>query len=239
MQARRFPNKPLVDVCGVPMVMRVYKQAVKANIGDVIVACGDKIIYDTVIQHGGIAVMTDRDLPSGTDRIYQAISRLGDSVDTVLNVQGDIPTISPAVIIAVHEALQSGNYDMATACAKIVKHSEIHNPNVVKAYGNFTEGDFTKGDFNKGTITTATAFLRTAQGSAPFYHHIGLYGYTMDALARFVALPPSKNEITHKLEQLRAVDAGFKIALQLVDDVPFGVDTPADLQAVRNFLQNP
>ena len=229
MQASRFPNKPLADILGMPMIIRVMQQAKRANIGEVVVACGDQIIYDTVVQHGGIAVLTDADVPSGTDRIYQALTKLGDSVDTVINVQGDIPTIAPSVIQAVADVLQTGDFDMSTACAEIITADDIHNPNVVKAYGDFT---------NSTPITTATAFLRTATGDPPFYHHIGLYGYTADALKRFVSLPPSQNEITHRLEQLRAMDAGFKIALCVVDDVPLGIDTPDDLHMVCNVLQN-
>lgn len=228
MQATRFPNKPLVDICGVPMIVRVMYQAQQAGFGDVVVACGDKQIYDVVVAHGGVGVLTDTDLPSGTDRIYQALERLGDSVDHVINVQGDIPTVSPDVIVSVYNALNdTGDADMSTACTRITHAQDLENPNVVKAYG----------DFSTSHITTARGFLRTVQGQSPFYHHIGLYGYTTDALHRFVSLPPSHNEIRHSLEQLRAMDAGFCIRMCLVDDVPYGVDTPEDVLVIQKMLQ--
>ncbi len=228
MQATRFPNKPLADILGIPMIIRVMYQAQLANIGDVVVACGDQIIYDTVVQYGGTAVLTDNALPSGTDRVYQALQKLGDSIDTVINVQGDIPTVAPSVIRTVSDAVQGGDFHMSTACAEITDPAEIHTPHVVKAYGNF----------NGERITPATGFLRTAEGMPPFYHHIGLYAYTADALQRFVRMPPSVNEVKHRLEQLRAMDAGFKIALCRVEDVPLGIDTPQDLQTVCDVLQN-
>ena len=226
LQATRFPNKPLADICGVPMIMRVYNQSVLANIGHVWVAGGDQEIIDTVTKAGGNAILTDNNLPSGTDRIYQALNKIGSSVDNIINVQGDIPTIDPSIIKMVANGLYSGA-DITTACTQITNIDDIKNPNIVKAYA----------DFSNSNIATATAFKRTADGDAPFYHHIGLYGYTTDSLRKFVQMPPSENEKIHKLEQLRAMDAGMRIDVCKVDKVPLGVDTPEDLQKVIHFLE--
>ncbi len=225
MQATRFPNKPLVDIDGTPMILRVYNQAVKANIGDVWVAGGDTEIVNCVKNMGGNAILTDNDLPSGTDRIYQALNRIGTSVDTIINVQGDIPTVNPSVITTVANILKDGA-DITTACALITNEDEINNPNIVKVYADFTKNN------------TASAFKREATGEAPFYHHIGLYGYTADSLKKFISLPQSQNEIINKLEQLRAMDNGMRIDVCCVDDVPFGVDTPEDAKKVIEFLQS-
>ena len=225
LQATRFPNKPLANICGVPMIMHVYNQAVKSGVGDVWVAGGDEEIIQCVERLGGKAVLTDSALPSGTDRIYQALTKIGESVDTVINVQGDIPTVEPMVIKTVADALAHGA-DITTACACIKDTDEINNPNVVKAYA----------DFSTSSIATATAFTREAIGEAPFYHHIGLYGYTASSLTKFVSLSPSENEIKHSLEQLRAMDAGMRIDICKVDDVPVGVDTPEDLEKAIAYL---
>ena len=225
LQATRFPNKPLADICGVPMIMHVYNQAVKSGVGDVWVAGGDEEIIQCVKRLGGKAIITDSALPSGTDRVYQALTKIGESIDTVINVQGDIPTVDPMVIKTVAQALVHGA-DITTACAYIKDAHEINNPNVVKAYA----------DFSTSCVATATAFTREAIGEAPFYHHIGLYGYTASSLTKFVSLSPSENEIKHNLEQLRAMDEGMRIDICKVDDVPLGVDTPEDLEKAIAYL---
>ena len=218
LQAVRFPNKPLADINGKPMIVRVMEQAQKANIGEVVVACGDVEIYDAVVAHGGNAVMTDNDLPSGSDRIYQAYEKLGRGYDNIINVQGDVPTIDTETIKVVAGALDS--CDISTAVSEITDKSEIENPNVVKCYADFAECD----------IATATDFNRDAVGGEPYYHHIGIYGYRTEALKKFVSLPPSENETSRKLEQMRAMDNGMKINACLVNEIPVGIDTPNDLE---------
>lgn len=223
MQATRFPNKPLADIKGKPMIVRVMEQALKSDIGEVYVACGDTEIFDAVKSHGGNAVMTDNDLPSGTDRIYQALTKIEKDVDNVINVQGDVPTVDVETIRAVANALNDS--DISTACAEITDTDEINNPNVVKCYA----------DFNAGNIARATDFKRDAVGNAPFYHHIGIYGYRIDALKQFISLPPSENEKSRSLEQMRAMDNGMTINACLVNEIPVGIDTPEDL---NKLLEN-
>ena len=218
LQATRFPNKPLADINGKPMIVRVMEQSVKAGIGEVVVAAGDVEIYDAVMESGGNAIMTDNDLPSGSDRIYQAYEKLGKVYDNIINVQGDVPTIDTGTIKAVANALESS--DISTACAKITDKSEIENPNVVKCYADFSSSD----------IATATDFNRNAVGGEPYYHHIGIYGYKVNSLKKFVSLPPSENEKFRKLEQMRAMDNGMIINACLVDEIPVGIDTPSDLE---------
>ena len=218
LQATRFPNKPLADINGKPMIVRVMEQSAKAGIGEVVVACGDVEIYDAVLEFGGNAVMTDNDLPSGSDRIYQAYEKLGKVYDNIINVQGDVPTIDTATIKAVADALAT--CDVSTACAKITDKSEIENPNVVKCYG----------DFSGGNIAPASDFNRSAVGGEPYYHHIGIYGYKANALKKFVSLPPSENEKIRKLEQMRAMDNGMTINACLVNEIPVGIDSPTDLE---------
>lgn len=221
LQATRFPNKPLVDINGLPMIVMVAKQAEKANIGEVVVACGDVEIFDVVKQHGINAIMTDNDLPSGSDRIYQALTKLEEKFDNIINVQGDVPTINPETIKIVANALnQDDKVAVSTACAKITDKSEINNPNVVKCYA----------DFSNGKIAQATDFNREAIGNEPFYHHIGIYGYKSHGLEQFINLKPSKNEIKRKLEQMRLIDNGLIINACLVDEIPIGIDIAQDLE---------
>jgi len=221
LQATRFPNKPLADINGLPMIVVVAKQAKKANIGEVIIACGDIEIFDIVKQHGINAIMTDNNLPSGSDRIYQALTKLEEKFDNIINVQGDVPTINPETIKVVANALnKDNNIAVSTACAKITDNSKINNPNVVKCYA----------DFSNGNIAQATDFNRKPIGCKPFYHHVGIYGYKSCGLEQFINLKPSKNEIERKLEQMRLIDNGFIINACLVDEVPIGIDIPQDLE---------
>ncbi len=230
MQALRFPNKPLVDIDAIPMIIRVMRQAIKAHIGQVWIAAGDEIIAQTVKKHGGNAVLTENNLPSGTDRIYEALKKIekieNQTFDNIINVQGDVPTICPQVIKTLNNALNLNNADITTACAKITKQAEINNPNVVKAYAKFN-----------GKIARAISFRREAVGEPPFYHHIGIYGYLAKSLEKFVSLKQSQNEIKYKLEQLRALDAKMSIDICLVSHVPIGVDSPSDVKLVKQYLQ--
>jgi 3-deoxy-manno-octulosonate cytidylyltransferase (CMP-KDO synthetase) len=230
MAATRLPGKPLLDIAGLPMIVHVLRRAEAARIGRVVVATDAPEIADTVTAHGGEAVMTRADHPSGSDRIFEALEALDGAgqIDTIINVQGDLPTIEPADIRAVLAPLDDASVDIATLAAVIRKDEEHTNPNVVKVIGSPLSATRLRALY----FTRATA----PYGDGPRYHHIGLYAYRRPALARFVALPPSPLEIREKLEQLRALEAGMRIDVTVVDTVPLGVDTPHDLETARHML---
>ncbi|WP_417833338.1 3-deoxy-manno-octulosonate cytidylyltransferase [Thalassospira xiamenensis] len=230
MASTRLPNKPLADIHGEPMIVHVWRRATEAGIGPVIVACAEKEIADAVTAAGGIAVLTDPDLPSGSDRVHQALQSFDPDgkYDAVVNVQGDLPTIDAADIRAVFDPLVDPNVDIATLAAEITRQEERTNPNVVKAVAAFGAGRVARALY----FTRATA----PHGDGPLYHHIGLYTYRRAALDRFVSLPPAELEKREKLEQLRALENGMVIAVALVNGVPLGVDTPEDLERARLVL---
>ncbi|HEY0331062.1 MAG TPA: 3-deoxy-manno-octulosonate cytidylyltransferase [Rhodopseudomonas sp.] len=230
MAATRLPGKPLLEIAGLPMIVHVLRRAEAAAIGPVAVATDTAAIADVVRAHGGRVVMTSADHPSGSDRIFEALRKLDPDgrVETVVNLQGDFPTIRPDNIRAVLEPLADPAVDIATLAAEIHTEEESLNPNVVKVIGSAL------GDRRLRALyfTRATA----PWGEGPRYHHIGLYAYRRKALQRFVALPPSPLECREKLEQLRALEAGMRIDVGIVDTVPRGVDTAADLETARRVL---
>lgn len=230
MAATRLPGKPLLDIGGLPMIVHVLRRATEAQIGRVVVATDAPEIARAVTAHGGEAVMTRADHPSGSDRIFEALQTIdgaGD-IETVINVQGDLPTIEPAAVRAVLSPFDDPQVDISTLAAVIAKDGEHTNPNVVKVIGSPLNPTRLRALY----FTRATA----PYGDGPRYHHIGLYAYRRSALARFVALPPSPLEIREKLEQLRALEAGMRIDVAVVDTVPLGVDTPHDLETARTML---
>lgn len=232
LPATRLPGKPLADIHGVPMIVHVWRRAVAAGIGPVVVAAGDAEIAEAVIAHGGSAVLTDPDHPSGSDRVWEALEKVDPErqFGAVVNVQGDLPTIDPAIIRAVFEPLDHPGVDISTLVAEITIEEERSNPNVVKAVVGFADD---------ARIGRALYFTRATApwGDGPHYHHIGLYGYRRDALRRFVGLRQGVLERREKLEQLRALENGMRIDAALVDTVPLGVDTPADLDRAREMLK--
>ncbi|MBN9584665.1 MAG: 3-deoxy-manno-octulosonate cytidylyltransferase [Afipia sp. 62-7] len=230
MAATRLPGKPLLDIGGLPMIVHVLRRATEAQIGRVVVATDAPEIARAVTAHGGEAVMTRADHPSGSDRIFEALQTIDGAgeIETVINVQGDLPTIEPAAVRAVLSPFDDPQVDIATLAAVITKDDEHTNPNVVKVVGSKLGPARLRALY----FTRATA----PYGDGPRYHHIGLYAYRRSALARFVALPPSPLEIREKLEQLRALEAGMRIDVAVVDTVPLGVDTPHDLETARTML---
>jgi 3-deoxy-manno-octulosonate cytidylyltransferase (CMP-KDO synthetase) len=228
LASTRLPNKPLAEIGGLPMIVQVLRRAEEADIGPVIVACGDAAIAEAVVAAGGRAVMTRPDLPSGSDRVYEAVQLFDPdgAHDAIVNVQGDLPTIPPAAVRAVFEPLARPGVDIATIVAEITDPAERDDPAVVKAVLSLGPGE---------RVGRALYFSRlpVPGGEGPLYHHIGLYAYRREALARFVALPPGMLEQREKLEQLRALEAGMRIEAGLVDTVPLGVETPADLARAR------
>jgi 3-deoxy-manno-octulosonate cytidylyltransferase (CMP-KDO synthetase) len=230
MAATRLPGKPLLEMAGLPMIVHVLRRAEAAGIGRVAVATDTAEIAAAVKAHGGEAVMTRADHPSGSDRIFEALGSLdpGGKAEIVVNLQGDFPTISPDNIRDVLAPLADPAVDIATLAAEIHTEEEALNPNVVKAVGSAIGPRRLRALY----FTRATA----PHGKGPRYHHIGLYAYRREVLERFVRLPPSPLEQQEKLEQLRALEAGMRIDIGIVDTVPRGVDTPADLEATRQIL---
>jgi 3-deoxy-manno-octulosonate cytidylyltransferase (CMP-KDO synthetase) len=231
LAAARLPDKPLAEIAGEPMIVHVWRRAVEAEIGPVIVAAAEEEVAEPVRAAGGVAVLTDPDLRSGSDRVNQALERTDPDGkhDAVINLQGDLPTIDPASVHAVLAPLADEAVDIATLVAEITRDEERDNPNVVKAVAAIEAG---------ARIGRALYFSRSAApwGEGPLYHHIGLYAFRRAALRRFVLLPPGVLERREKLEQLRALEAGMRIDVALVDTVPLGVDTPADLERARELL---
>jgi len=231
MASSRLPGKPLADICGQPMIVQVWRRAVEADIGPVVVACAEKEIADAIESAGGRAVLTRPDHPSGSDRVYEALGRIDPDGehDAIVNIQGDLPTIEAAAVHAVLAPLGTAGVDIATLAAVITDDEEKTNPNVVKAVVSLKAGE---------TVGRALYFSRgtVPHGDGPLYHHIGLYAFRRAALERFIKLPPGPLERRERLEQLRALEAGMRIDVALVDTVPFGVDTPADLDRARRML---
>lgn len=229
LAATRLPGKPLADIHGLPMIVHVLRRAQEAGIGEAVVATDSEAVATAVEKAGGRAIMTRSDHVSGSDRIFEALEALDPEhrLGVVVNVQGDLPTIDPADIQAALMPLADPAVDIATLAAVISDPAERTNPNVVKAHGAL----IAPGRLHATTFTRADA-----TGPGPHYHHIGLYAYRRAALERFVALPPSANEQRERLEQLRAVDAGMRIDVAIVQSVPLGVDTPEDLDKARAML---
>ena len=230
MAATRLPNKPMADLAGEPMIVHVWRRAVEAGIGPVVVATDAAEIVAAVERVGGLAVLTRADHPSGSDRLAEALEIIDPqgNHDVVVNVQGDLPTIDPAVIGAAITPLADRAVDIATLCAVITRDEERHDPNVVKLVGHHV-----------GPNRLRALYFTRAQapwGEGPLFHHIGLYAYRRRALTRFMTLPPGELETREKLEQLRALEAGMRIDATVVDDLPLGVDTPADLERARAVL---
>jgi 3-deoxy-manno-octulosonate cytidylyltransferase (CMP-KDO synthetase) len=230
MAATRLPGKPLLDIAGLPMIVHVLRSAEAAQIGRVAIATDTPEIAAAVEAHGGEAVLTLADHPSGSDRIHEALRKLDPEgrTEIVVNLQGDFPTIRPDNIRSVLDPLADPAVDIATLAAEIHTEEEATNPNVVKVIGSTVS----PGRMRALYFTRATA----PWGDGPRYHHIGLYAYRRAALERFVGLAPSPLERREKLEQLRAIEAGMRIDVTVVETVPRGVDTPADLETARRIL---
>lgn len=231
MASTRLPGKPLAAIAGAPMIVHVWRRAREAGLGPVAVATDEAAVARAVEAVGGTAVMTRPDHPSGSDRIQEALERLdpGGDHDVVVNVQGDLPVLDPAVVRAAVEPLADPAVDIATLAAVIRRDEEREDGNIVKVVGTEVE----PGRLRALYFTRATA----PWGEGPLLHHIGLYAYRREALRRFVSLPASPLERRERLEQLRALEAGMRIDVRVVDTVPVGVDTPAELDRARRMLE--
>jgi 3-deoxy-manno-octulosonate cytidylyltransferase (CMP-KDO synthetase) len=233
LAATRLPGKPLADVGGLPMIVRVLRRAEAAGIGPVAVAAGDSKIVDAVRAAGGTAVLTDPSLASGSDRIMAALAALDPEGrhDVVINLQGDMPFVAPEVIAACAGVLAAEPAcDISTVVAEEASPADRDNPDVVKAVLALEDG---------AKVGHALYFTRSRlYGDGPVWRHVGIYGYRREALARFTAAPPSPLERREKLEQLRALELGMRIDAAVVAEAPISVDTPADLEAARRVSES-
>jgi 3-deoxy-manno-octulosonate cytidylyltransferase (CMP-KDO synthetase) len=231
MASTRLPGKPLADIAGEPMIVRVWHQAMRASLGPVLVAVAEPEIAQAIERAGGRAVLTDPVLASGSDRVHSALQTADpDSrFDAVVNLQGDLPDVDPLALRRVTELLAESGADIATLAAPITDPTDFDNPNVVKPVVAWDAS---------GRSGRALYFTRARApaGEGLLYHHVGIYAFTRSALSRFVSLPPSPLESREKLEQLRALEAGMRIAVARIDAVPLSVDTPADLERARKLI---
>ena len=233
LKATRLPNKPLADIHGEPMIVHCWRRAMAAEAGRVVVATDADEIAAVVRDAGGEAVMTREDHVSGSDRVFEAISKVDPDInsDLIVNLQGDLPSLEPRLVNECLAPLENSAVDIATIAAEITDPAERTASHVVKVVGT---------PVNAGSpdVLRALYFTRASApyGDGPLYHHIGIYAYRRSALERFVSLRPSPLEEREKLEQLRALENGMRIDVALVDTVPLGVDTPADLERARELL---
>lgn len=229
MASQRFPDKPLAQIQGIPMIQRVWTQAMKANLGAVYVACCEKEVFDLITEIGGKAIMTNSYLPSGTDRIYEALSKIqkGKEFESIINLQGDMPLINPDDINKVNDPIKNG-FPMGTLSTNISKKDE-QNINITKVKIRW---------INDCVLGEAIDFYKEPKALIKnIYHHVGIYSFTPTSLEKFVKLKPSKNELKYKLEQLRALDAGIKIGISYIKDVSLSVDTKEDLIKIENIIR--
>ena len=230
MASQRFPNKPMAKINGIPMIERVWKQGINSKIGDVFVACCEDVVFDLITSKGGKAIMTDPKLPSGTDRVFAAFSLLEnkDDYESIINLQGDMPLIDSINIQRVNIPLENG-YEIGTIATDLSSDEE-KNENITKVSIDWKKS---------GVVGESIDFFKSSKKKLTnIYQHVGIYSFKPTALKRFVSLPTSKNEIERKLEQLRALDAGLKIGITYVENVPISVDTLEDLMLIENILKN-
>jgi len=234
MASTRLPGKPLAEIAGEAMIVQVWRRAVEAAVGPVLVAAAEAEIAEAVRRAGGEAVLTRPDHDSGSDRVCEALTARDPQRrhDVVINLQGDLPTIAPGYLVEVMAPLADPGLDIATLAAEIRDEDERRSESVVKAVISLPVGA------REGRALYFTRAVAPA-GPGPHYHHIGIYAFRRPALERFVALAPTPLERREKLEQLRALENGMTIGVRLVDRVPFGVDTPADLERARAMLAAP
>ncbi len=230
MASQRFPNKPMAKINGIPMIERVWKQGINSKVGDVYVACSEDEVFNLIISKGGKAIMTDPNLPSGTDRVFAAFNLLEnkDDYESIINLQGDMPLIDYKNIQSANMPLHNG-YDIGTIATDI-SSAEIENDNITKVSVDWKV---------EGVVGNSLDFYKSIKTKATHIHqHVGIYSFRPNALKKFISLPPSKNEIDRKLEQLRALDAGIEIGITYVENVPISVDTIEDLMLIEKILKN-
>jgi len=230
LSATRLPGKPLFQINGLSIISHVFRKAQEANIGEVIVATEDQEIVDDIVKNGGRAILTSKNHKTGTDRIYEALKKLDiHNVDLIMNLQGDEPAINIEDIISLNKKMINNQSKMGTLAADIKNIKNLENENIVKV--------ITKKDLNEDKFTEAEIFIRNSPNRGNIYHHIGIYCYSTETLEKFVKLKQSKNEIEHKLEQLRALDNNIKINVARAKSSPIGVDTMEDYLALKKIME--
>ena len=228
MASRRFPNKPMALINGIPMIQRVWEQATKSNLGDTYVACSEKEVYDLITNLGGIAIMTNPNLPSGTDRIYSALKQINNYKEykSIINLQGDMPLIDATDIVKVNQPLEAG-FDIGTLATSLSSNEE-KNQNITKVKINWIDK----------ISGTAEDFYKKSKGNLTnIFQHVGIYSFSYLSLKNFVSKEPSKNELYYKLEQWRALDAKMSIGVSYVENIPISVDTKDDLIHVESIIK--
>ena len=231
LSATRLPGKPLLKINGLSMISHVFKKAEKANIGEVYVAAEDQEIIDDVKKNGGQAILTSNKHKTGTDRIYEALKKIGKSdIELVMNLQGDEPLMDLQDIQNLHNKMIKTNSKLGTLASKILDKNIFLDENVVKV--------ITKESLETSQFPEASNFIRKSSGiTKNLYHHLGIYCYQIETLERFVSLDQSQNEIKNKLEQLRAIDNNIKINVSIAKESPIGVDTEKDLVAIKKIIE--
>lgn len=229
LASSRLPGKPLADIAGEPMIVHVWRRALAADVGPVLVACAEPAIAEAIEVRGGQAVDTDPGLASGSDRIFAALAKVDPErrFERVVNLQGDLPALRPEAIRETLVPLDRLGSDIGTIAVATDDEADRTDPNVVKA--------IVSPDPKRPRLGRALYFTRAnaPSGEGPVYHHVGIYAYRREVLERFARLPPSPLEQRERLEQLRALEAGMTIGVALVDTIPLGVDTPDDLERAR------
>ena len=228
MASTRLPGKPLMAIDGIPMIQRVWQQAIASNIGEVFVACSEIEVHDLIVNNGGKAIMTDPNLPSGTDRVHSAFLKIKNNkdIDVIINLQGDMPLINPDHILKVIDPIKR-NFAIGTLATNL-NDNELNNPNVTKV----------EVDFKKNEVAKALSFYREVTiENKNLYHHVGIYSYTPYSINTFINLPKSKNEIDLSLEQMRAMDSNIPIGVTYVPEIPMSVDTKEDLINIETNIR--
>jgi len=229
--ARRFPNKPLVKINNVPMIIHVLNRAKESEVGDVIVATPDNEILEVVEKNGGKAILTKEDHLSGSDRVFEVYQKeLINNVDLIINLQGDMPNIKPNSISKLVNLMRGNKCDIGTLASDIIDKKDIYNKNIVKVHTNQS--------LKINSFLDAKDFFREKKDldDKKLYHHIGIYAFTSIALTKYVKLSRSKLEIERNLEQMRAMENNLVIKVGLSDSIPLGVDTEQDLIKVTEEM---
>ena len=230
LSAIRLPGKPLLKINGISIISHVFKRAESANIGEVVVAAEDQEIIDEVKKNGGNAILTSKNHKTGSDRIHEAFKILAiKDIDFIMNVQGDEPGIDITDIKNLDNKMKTKSSKMGTLGAKITNSEIFKNKNIVKVK--------IKETFDQNPFPEATTFIRNTNDKKNIFHHIGIYSYEAETLKRYVSFKQSKNELTNRLEQLRALDNNININVGLANTAPIGVDTKEDYLAIKKIME--
>ncbi len=232
LEAKRLPNKPLKIIQNKEMILHVYDIAKKSGVGDVLVTTPDKAILDLITNNGGNAYISKKDHKTGTDRVFEAYQNYYlEKPKLIINLQGDMPNLNSDAIVKLNNYLKKEQCDMVTLSSFFKNNDEIKDPNIVKVV--------TKDDIKRNEFSEAIDFMRILNNEKSKFisHHIGIYGFTSEALMRYVKLDRSKLEIERKLEQMRALENKMKIHVGYINSNPLSVDTEKDLSEIKKLME--